>query len=365
MSVYFNRSSSPYDYFLSLYPLNNDNVLSTPSSSIVSSSIFSSAFSYYSESSSESSDSESLVSTEVSDSDSYTSDSSDSTSTPSTRVAEKENSPLLVYKERVKDFTLGVLKKKSVIEETDSTKFAEDFRPLKFSCQSIGYRHVWKRLNFFLTMSRYISERAIYLKEESIPFYCRKHQFKAAKYVVPLSYSQESYHVPGYTRAHISLLNKIVYERGDDGLVQMQGKLTVCKKKTSLDEFFNLCDIVPNLVNSIDWYAEFFLREHACKILSLVKDQQVHYTKAAQALGGEYRICLQQLKDKIVKKIPIKITKSCTKNLKECFDSEVSIILKNAEKAQVYINGMLNAADHFIDRFNVNKVYALNLALYD
>lgn len=404
MSISF---STPFDHYLPLFPVNletsNHFETSTfPDLITVEKVQYASDFSYFSFSpilsnhfptqdsvptfdssdseslSSSSSDSDSPISnfsdSDISESNSVGSDSpiskDDESSSLKLKKAKKENNPskMLATTKNAKGFELEIVKINETIEiQMDSTKLAKDFRPKKFSYKDIGYEHVWKRLNFFLTMTHYLASKSPYLENEYIPMILEKDQFKTRTYFVPESYSTYPQEPKGlYEKAHISLLNKIVFKQEEDGpLLQMKGKLTVKKENTTLTQFFNLCDLVPKVVNSIDGYAEFYLRERAIELLSGVKDQEnpYPYCEAAKTLANDYRDCLMGLKKRISKKDYRTIEKLCSRNLKQSFLTNTSSILKHPS-ALSCIDGMLKAVDHFTDHYNLKAKYPSKPALY-
>ncbi len=214
----------------------------------------------------------------------------------------------------------------------DTTGLSENFYGL--TPNDMGYRHMQKRLSFFKEMSRYIQSKAHFLKDNHFPQYEKK-QFKATAYVVPSQTAGRSR--TDFERAHVSILNKIVVKDRDNQLYKMEGALeTADRVNTTVQEFFNICDIAPKAINSIDWYAEYHLRQYAYELLQGVKIGDITSTQAANIFAGEYNKCLNGLQKMIkIGRIPnymsVKMKKEMAKILADKNSSE-------------YVNGMLGAS---------------------
>ncbi|WP_068471297.1 hypothetical protein [Candidatus Protochlamydia phocaeensis] len=227
--------------------------------------------------------------------------------------------------------------------EEDGTGLAEDFRKLgQFRQKTMGERHVWKRLNAYLVMGRYIAEKAPYLTEYELPFHQRD-QYAAVSYVTPPGYKGQKSQYSTFERVHIAMLSKIVLQK-DEKLVKMVGSVTVKGKETSLHHFFNLCDIAPKMLNAIDSYAELLLREDAISLLQEVKNEECTDLEAADELARRYGYCLIELQDRISagdtripRGFPLK---------RELRDSLLTIF-KDKKEALKYIDGMLEAIIEF------------------
>jgi hypothetical protein len=228
----------------------------------------------------------------------------------------------------------------------DGTTLGEDFRSSECITGQIAERHMWKKLNFFLVMCQYIADKAPYLKNYDFPLRC-KNQFQAIANIVPASFKQRTDKDIYFECAHISLLNKIVLMK-DKNLFKMDGDLTLTttlKIRTSVHQFFNICDIAPNRINSIDWYIEFYLRENAYKLLDLVKKGHQTFDEATDVFAHECGKCLMELKDRIRYNYP-QANKGCY-NKKE-FAENMKHIMDNKNQSLEYIEGMLIAINHFI-----------------
>lgn len=234
----------------------------------------------------------------------------------------------------------------------DRTQIGEDFR-FCTDRSEIAKRHMWKRLNFFLVMCRYIKEKAPHLKNFSFPVF-RKNQYNATAYFMPASSKKGKYYGDLFARAHISLLSKIVVEKSDH-LYVMQGdlELTAGKvRKTTLDQFFNICDLAPHTINSIDWYAEYFLREKAYALLNKVKNGEETFADASLLFARSYGWCLIELQDRIYSG-STKADKHFFNKVK--FEEEMNKIMADKANVLKYIDGMLEAIMHFTHNFPALK----------
>lgn len=222
----------------------------------------------------------------------------------------------------------------------DTTDLATDFSSDKLVPYSVGEQHAWKRLNFFLVMGNYISNKATHLKDFELPIR-EQNQYMASAYVFPASSTPQE----GFERAHISILNKIVVKQ-DTNLFKLSGELTVQGKiKTSLHQFFNLCDVTPRLVNVIDGYAEFFLRDESISLLNKVKSGELTAMEAAAKFSRAYGLCMDELQERIEKN-DIRPPEG-SKTRKDQFKGLMNDIMQNSKTALEYIDGMGSAAMDF------------------
>ncbi len=228
----------------------------------------------------------------------------------------------------------------------DRNKIGVDFR---FSpIEQVAKLHMWKRLNFFLVTCRYIANRAEHLKGCNFPTHS-KNQFKAMAAVVPASSNKLTDHDSKFERAHISLINKIVVNK-NNCLFTMEDKLDITARKieTNLHHFFNICDIAPVIINSIDWYAEYYLRQFAYELLEAVKSGEERFEEVAHTFARSYGLRLIELQERILY-TQTKADKDCF--CKKEFEAEMAKMMADREKTLKYIDDMLIAIIHFREQF--------------
>lgn len=246
--------------------------------------------------------------------------------------------------QQLRGFTLQALedKKPPVICLQDQLNLAEDFRKGNLSEASMSKSHMWKRLNSFHVMCRYISEKASHLQKFDFPYH-QKNQFQPDCYVVPASYTSSKLDHEGYERAHISLLSKIAMQEEDD-LFTLRGPLIVLNQQTTLSDFFNLCDIAPQTINVIDAYVECELRDFALQLLKEVKEGTCSPVEASDDLARRYGWILVELQDRIRDK---NSTAPKDHFLGKDFENMVQVIIQDRQKALRYLEGMFAAIIHF------------------
>lgn len=268
--------------------------------------------------------------------------------------------------EQLRGFTLHALesKKPVVTCAQDQLKLAEDFRKKIFSEGEMSKRHVWKRLNFFHVMCRYVNEKALHLQEFDFPCH-QKNQYQSDLYVVPSSYANLKLGYEGYERAHISLFSKIVVQK-EGHLSTLDGPLIVLNQQTDLSAFFNTCDIAPKTINAIDCYVECELRDFAIQLLKEVKEGTCSPMDAADDLAKRYGWILIELQDRILEK-NVKAPKNHF--LAKDFENTVQMIIQDRQKSFLYINGMLEAIMHFrhhvCPNLQENLTFDRTLTLYE
>ncbi len=249
-----------------------------------------------------------------------------------------------VNEQQLRGFTLQALEDKKPFSTClqDLLNLAEDFRKGNLSEDEMSKRHMWKRLNFFHVMCRYISEKAPHLQKFDFPYH-QKNQFQPDFYVVPSSYASSKLDHEGYERAHISLLSKIAVQE-EDKLFSLRGPLIVLNQQTTLSDFFNLCDIAPQTINAIDAYVECELRDFALQLLKEVKEGACSPIEAANDLARHYGWILVELQDRVREK-----NSKVPKNhfLGKDFENIVQKIIQDRQKALHYIDGMFAAIIHF------------------
>lgn len=235
--------------------------------------------------------------------------------------------------------------------EKDQTGIAEDFNRTKYTETQIAQRHTWKRLNFFLIMSDYIKEKAPFLVDFDFPLNAIW-QFAPEASFVPPSFMKVASRNSDFECGHIGVLNKIVVKH-EKKLFVLNGplKISAIQTSTSLQRFFSLCDIVPKLVNSIDWYLECCLRIEAYKLLRMVKNGKQSPTEASHIFAARYGYYLIELLDKIRDQNK-KMVKNCSLNTRSEADKlRMEAIFADKNKSSQYINGMLEAVIHFRTHF--------------
>lgn len=272
----------------------------------------------------------------------------------------KEEQQKAEEEKKQRGFDLQILGKDSFLivnnarpQVEDRTKIGEDFRT-KHTSVEIGLKHMLKRMSFFFVMCNYVSEKAKFLQNYSLPMY-QKNQFAVNLYAVPSSYKQSK--SEDWERTHISLLSKIVTQHvqthelfkivGHLTVKNMQGSKLVKTIETNLEAFFNICDIAPRIVNAIDWYAEYWLRAQAYQYLDDIRTGKLDATIATILLAKDYVNCLEDLYDRIEDN-DNRPPKQCL--LKKDFHEKMDLILSDRMAALKYIDGMQSALNLFIQQ---------------
>jgi len=221
------------------------------------------------------------------------------------------------------------------ISKPDPTNFAEDFRSRKWQSQpvQVGQLHMKKRLELFNEMCTYIDSKAHYLAQHSFPSSNYKNEYAAKNYVVPESYIYTAMKkgFKTYERTHIALLNKIIVQNG--ALYQLTGNITFKGTLITLDLLFNLCDIAPSTVNSIDWVMEYHLRPYGKSLLENIRIGHLSIEQAYIELMKKYKCQLELLQTKVSQK---------TVQYSDDYGDKINEIIQDKDSLN-YIQGMLNA----------------------
>lgn len=268
----------------------------------------------------------------------------------------------------VQDFELVPLEKdrffkvNSRLNVEDRTGIGKDFKKEAKQPAHIGLHHMWKRINFFLVMSRVVVDKAPFLQDYKIP-YNRQDQYAATATLVPPNYDSKK-HFANWDKTHISLLPKLVLEHKETKkLFRMTGPLEVNNIMTKIELFLNICDIAPKTVNAIDWFGEYDARTLGCKLLEKLRANELTIEQALIDFVERYDACLEDLSI-CIEKQDYQLPKNCPASLLEGFQSSMTLLLEDSHSL-AYLKGMRSALKQFTEQLKGCKTNSdPSLSLY-
>ncbi len=242
----------------------------------------------------------------------------------------------------------------SALPFSDKTGYAIDYRNIK-NRALIGYEHMQKRVSLFNIMSTYVANEAPLWTEHSFVAKPLPGIFKATQYYVPDTVSNMDNSNPkrlretseGYTRAHISIINKLVVKDKNNEVFQIEDSVTYINKKKNnatmtakISEIFNTIDFAEDELNKIDSFVEHQIR------LSILEKFEMLRTKTKT---------LDQVKAKIFSEFNASLTsllnflnapKTRRPRIEPCGSFQDALYLSNSphfEKSKEYLTGMIKA----------------------
>lgn len=242
----------------------------------------------------------------------------------------------------------------------DKTRIAEDFRTDK-KPYIAGYNHIWKRLNFFHVMSRYVREKSPFLTNYYIPI-SYKYQYITSCHYTPESFKgRKSGNDLNFERSHISALSKfMVLNNETNEAFLINGPLSLKYKniQTEVRRFFNICDIALKSLNAIDFYAEKTIRPYACELLTKVKNEDITVTQSACLFGIRYLNVLNEMQKKF-QSADFSIDSS------DNYQAAMNAIKEDKIRVMQYLIDMKKAVNDFLDLIQIQQQNKPNYVLFE
>jgi len=191
---------------------------------------------------------------------------------------------------------------------TDKTGFAYDYSKCKDRIR-IGYEHMQKRVILIKMMVAYVSTESPLWKGYAFVTETKSKLFQANEYHVPETlpnmdnrHPKDFYEVKGHSRAHISILNKLIVQNMNGETFQVEDSIPYVNRKknnetlmTTISKIFNTIDFVEVELNHIDSYVEFRTRISFLEKFESLRQRKMSADQAKASVVDELRVSLRLL----------------------------------------------------------------------